>query len=64
MKTDLVGVDVSSTGGDGWIQCGPFPASNTSESKAHHTDPNNPNLVFRACAKEKGEEPKCTRWWW
>lgn len=61
--SDQVWMDVSSTGGNGWIQCGPWHATTSTRSKAHTVDPNNDNLVFRACGKAYGGVSKCTPWW-
>jgi hypothetical protein len=62
-RGDKFWLDVSSTRGNGWIQCGPFtwPDSGT-YTPAHYTS-SDPNTVFRACGRTAGSNASwCTGW--
>ncbi|MFI7133937.1 hypothetical protein ACIBQ1_50245 [Nonomuraea sp. NPDC050153] len=57
--------DVSSTRGNGWIQCGPFTyvTEKPNYTPAHYTSAD-PNLVFRACGKSPYyPQSQCTGWY-
>ncbi|MDR7274444.1 hypothetical protein [Catenuloplanes atrovinosus] len=61
---DQVWMDWTTTGGNGWLQCGPWyvrsdGAPNT--SAAQRTDPSS-QWLFRACGLVDGEGG-CTGWW-
>lgn len=65
---DQYWLDVSSTRGNGWIQCGPFTYTGDGGgdprnfTPAHYTS-SDPNLVFRACGKTAGSSASwCTGW--
>ncbi|WP_026412024.1 hypothetical protein [Actinomadura oligospora] len=65
-KRDLFWFDVSTTGGNGNMQCGPFYSSNANEpwwTPAHYAS-SDPNLRFRACALAADtSKALCTDWW-
>lgn len=62
---DKVWLDWSTTGGNGWLQCGPWSVNsngspNTSAAQRVTSDP---AWVFRACGIIVGGTTKCTPWW-
>jgi len=64
-RGDQVWMDWSTTGGNGWLQCGPFTVQsdgspNTSAAQKVRGDL--PAWVFRACGLVNGVG-KCTGWW-
>lgn len=65
-QRDLFWFDVSTTGGDGNMQCGPFSSSSPYEpwwTPAHYASAD-PNLRFRACARAAWTDYNvCTSWW-
>ncbi|AGL18485.1 hypothetical protein [Actinoplanes sp. N902-109] len=61
---DQVWMDWTTTGGNGWLQCGPwYVQSNGSPntSAAQRTDPSS-QWLFRACGLVDGQGG-CTGWW-
>jgi hypothetical protein len=63
-RGDQVWMDWTTTGGNGWLQCGPwYVQSNGSPntSAAQRTDPS-PQWLFRACGLVNGHGG-CTDWW-
>jgi hypothetical protein len=61
---DQVWMDWTTTGGNGWLQCGPWyvqSAGSPNTSAAQRTDPS-PQWLFRACGLVDGEGG-CTGWW-
>jgi hypothetical protein len=61
---DQVWMDWTTTGGNGWLMCGPwYVRSNGSPntSAAQRTDPSS-QWLFRACGLVDGESG-CTGWW-
>ncbi|MET8578264.1 hypothetical protein [Streptomyces sp. NPDC005012] len=66
VKGDQVWLDWTTTGGNGWLQCGPWSvqsdgAPNTSAAQVvKYTDS---QWLFRACGKQVGGSSKCTAWW-
>jgi hypothetical protein len=61
---DQVWMDWTTTGGNGWLQCGPwYVQSNGSPntSAAQRTDPSS-QWLFRACGLVDGQGG-CTAWW-
>ncbi|MEV4254769.1 hypothetical protein AB0J52_16590 [Spirillospora sp. NPDC049652] len=65
-RQDLFWFDVSTTGGNGNMQCGPFSSAGPGErwwTPAHYAS-SDPNLRFRACARAAGTSTNiCTTWW-
>ncbi|MFC5181029.1 hypothetical protein [Actinomadura harenae] len=63
---DFFWLDVSTTGGNGNMQCGPFSSSGPNEpwwTPAHYAS-SDPNLRFRACARAAWTDyDVCTSWW-
>ncbi|MBA2806343.1 hypothetical protein E0500_002415 [Streptomyces sp. KM273126] len=64
---DLVWMDWTTTGGNGWLQCGPFSVdrgAGTSKTSAAKTTSSSPAYQFRACGKRLSVgQSKCTSWW-
>ncbi|MGW4205271.1 hypothetical protein [Streptomyces sp. NPDC004726] len=65
-KGDLVWMDWTSTGGNGWVQCGPWSVQSNGSpntSAAQVVKPNDSQWLFRACGREIGGTSKCSNWW-
>jgi len=63
---DKVWMDWSTTGGNGWLQCGPFTVQGNglpNTSAAQVVRPDLVNWVFRACGVIVGGTGRCTGWW-
>jgi hypothetical protein len=63
-RGDQVWLDWTTTGGNGWLQCGPWYVQadgSPNTSAAQRTDPST-QWLFRACGLVDGEGG-CTGWW-
>lgn len=63
---DMVWMDWTTDGGATWVQCGPFFAIATFQTKTSAAQRTNPSTAwrFRACGMMKDIRPhRCTDWW-